>query len=107
MNHAVACDGYVPPEDLEINDDYCKEEMTKDCPTQCSQISFSKLECALPRCPNITKDHLAKIFPDRNGAILQTEPLPEERFNVDSNCTFVCKENCEYEVWNRNVYNCT
>ena len=51
---------------------------------------FDELRCALPRCPNITKDSLTFIYPEPKGAKLQTLPGPEERFDVNSQVTFEC-----------------
>ena len=102
VNHNVGCKSYSDLES-EITDisnltsthTYCNEKDTKYCPTKCQEINFSELQCALPRCPNITKDQITAIYPEAQGARLQSDPLPDERFNIGSNVTFECIETCK------------
>ena len=97
VNHDVGCKTYfdleseiLHPKNLTSNHTYCDENDTKYCPTKCPEILFDELRCALPRCPNITKDSLTFIYPDPKGAKLQNLPEPEERFDVNSQVTFEC-----------------
>ena len=99
MNNTVGCETYFDLEaeirfkyNLTSTDSYCKEKDTKYCQMKCPEIRFSELQCALPRCPNITKDLLTDIYPENKGATLHHLPESHERFNVNSNATFVCKD---------------
>lgn len=106
VNHDVGCKGYFELE-AEITDaanltsthTYCNEKDTKYCQTKCPEIKFSELQCALPRCPNITKDRITAIYPKTQGAKLQSDPLPDERFNIGSSATFECIETCKKYVF--------
>ena len=97
VNHDVGCQTFndleselYHPKNLTSNHTYCGEKDTKYCPTKCLEIRFDELRCALPRCPNITKDSLTFIFPGPKGAKLQTLPEPDERFDVNAQVTFEC-----------------
>ena len=104
VNHAVGCKTYLELEEdithlanLTTNDTYCTEKDTKYCQTKCPKIQFDELQCALPRCPNITKNHLIfdrdSQFPDALGATLQNKTY--KRFNNRETATFECKDYCK------------
>ena len=102
VNHDVGCKRYAELEDeittlqnLTSNHTYCKERDTHYCQTQCTDIQFSDLQCALPRCPNITKDQITSIYADRYDAMLQSPPLADERFDVNSKAVFECIDHSE------------
>ena len=102
VNHDVGCKRYAELEaeittlqNLTSNHTYCKERDTHYCPMQCTDIQFSDLQCALPRCPNITKDQITSIYADRYDAMLQSPPLPDERFDVNSKAVFECIDHSE------------
>ena len=97
VNHDVGCQSYTEleaeikhRENLTATHTYCNERDTKYCKKKCTEIQFSELQCALPRCPNITKDQLTFIYPEKQGAKLTSLPEFDERFDVNSNAIFEC-----------------
>lgn len=106
VNHDVGCKTYPELEadithldNITSNNTYCKENDTKYCQTRCPTIQFDELQCALPRCPNITKNTLIfsseKQYPEAKGARLQNKT--HRRFDNRETATFECEDNCKWK----------